>query len=259
MKTISSRHNALYKRVRDAVRGAGEEIVIEGPKAVGDAVRAGWRAVILSVSGGSVWSDGALEDILGAARAPRSLALARDDNVIVFSPALFNDISDTKTSQGILALFERPRATLDQLFARGDSIVVALDGVQDPGNVGTIVRLAAAFDAAGVAILPGSADPFGPKTIRASAGAILNVPCVPASRDEILSRGWPLFAADARGEAIDPPARGAILAFGSEGAGVSEEIARVAQKIAIPMSSRVESLNVAASAAILLSRSYALR
>jgi len=258
MKTISSRHNALYKRVRDAVRGAGEEIVIEGPKAVGDAVRAGWRAVILSVSEGSVWAGGALDELLRAAHPHRSFAPAQDD-IVAFSPALFNDISDTKTSQGILALFERPRTTLDQLFARADSVVVALDGVQDPGNVGTIVRLAAAFDAAGVAILPGSADPFGPKAIRASAGAILNVPCVPSSRDELLARGWPLFAADARGEAIDPPARGAILAFGSEGAGVSEEIARVAQKIAIPMSSRVESLNVAASAAILLSRSYALR
>jgi TrmH family RNA methyltransferase len=125
--------------------------------------------------------------------------------------------------------------------------------------VGTIVRLAAAFDAAGVALLPGSADPFSPKAIRASAGAILNVPCATASRDELLARGWPLFAADARGEATDPPARRAILAFGSEGGGVSEEIARAATLIAIPMSSRVESLNVAASAAILLSRSYALR
>ena len=229
MKSISSRHNALYKRVLDAVRGAGDEIAIEGPKAVADARAAGWTPLLV------VGED------------------------TTFSDALLNDISDTKTSQGILALFERPRATLDHLFARGDSVVVALDGVQDPGNVGTIVRLAAAFDAAGVAILPGSADPFGPKAIRASAGAILNVPCAAASRAELLARGWPLYAADAGGEAVDPPARGAILAFGSEGGGLSEEIARAARKIAIPMSGRVESLNVAASAAILLARSYALR
>jgi TrmH family RNA methyltransferase len=229
MKTISSRHNALYKRMRDASREHAEEIVIEGPKAVADAKAAGWTPLLV------VGED------------------------VIFSDALFNDISDTKTSQGIVALFERPRATLDQLFARHDSVVIALDGVQDPGNVGTIVRLAAAFDAAGVALLPGSADPFSPKAIRASAGAILNVPCATASRDELLARGWPLFAADARGEATDPPARRAILAFGSEGGGVSEEIARAATLIAIPMSSRVESLNVAASAAILLSRSYALR
>lgn len=229
MKSISSRHNALYKRVRDAVRGDGDEIAIEGPKAVADARAAGWTPLLV------VGED------------------------VTFSEALFNDVSDTKTSQGLLALFERPRATLDQLFARHDSVVVTLDGVQDPGNVGTMVRLAAAFDAAGVVILPGSADPFGPKAIRASAGAILNVPCATATRDELLARGWPLFAADARGEAVDPPTHGSILAFGSEGGGLSEEIARAARKIAIPMSGRVESLNVAASAAILLARSYALR
>jgi RNA methyltransferase, TrmH family len=229
MKTISSRQNALYKRVRDAVRGHSEEIAIEGPKAVADARAAGWKTLL----------------VVG-------------ENV-AFSDALMNDLADTKTSQGVLALFERPRATLDQLFARADSVVVALDGVQDPGNVGTIVRLAAAFDAAGVALLPGCADPFGPKAIRASAGAILNVQCAPASRDELLARGRPVFAADARGEPIDPPARAAVLAFGSEGGGLSEEIARAARTIAIPMSGRVESLNVAASAAILLARSYALR
>ncbi len=177
----------------------------------------------------------------------------------MFSDALMNDLTDTKTSQGVLALFERPRATLDRLFARDDTVVVALDGVQDPGNVGAIVRLAAAFDAGGVVLLPGCADPFGPKAIRASAGAILNVPCAPASLDELIARGWPLFAADARGDAAQPPPHRAVLAFGSEGGGVSEALAASARKIAIPMSDRIESLNVAMSAAILLSRSYALR
>ena len=248
MKTISSRHNALFKRVRDAVREHADEIVIEGPKAVSDAIAAGWHPVILSVSEGSGGAGGAPP----TAQVPR---YARDD-VVMFSDALMNELTDTKTSQGVLALFARPRATLDQLFARDDTVVVALDGVQDPGNVGAIVRLAAAFDAGGVALLPGCADPFAPKSIRASAGAILNVPCVAAMHADLR---WPLFAADRRGEAIDPPARRAILVFGSEGSGVSEEIARGARKIAIPMSPRVESLNVAMAAAILLSRSYALR
>jgi TrmH family RNA methyltransferase len=229
MKQISSRQNAIFKRVRDAVRARGDEIVIEGPKAVNDARAAGWRALLV------VGED------------------------VIFSDALLNDVTDTKTSQGVLALFERPRATLDQLFARQDTVVVALDGVQDPGNVGAIVRLAAAFDAAGVTLLPGCADPFGPKAIRASAGAILNVPCTTASAEELLARGWPLFAADARGETVDAPTRRAILAFGSEGSGVSDALAAKARKIAIPMTRRVESLNVAMAAAILLSRSYVLR
>src|SRR5439155_5530674 len=120
---------------------------------------------------------------------------------------LFDQLAETKTSQGILGLFERPRTTAAQLFARRESIVVALDGVQDPGNVGTIVRLAAAFDATGVALLPGCADPFGPKAIRASAGAILNVPVAAVTAQELIDSGLPLFAADGAGEDIAPPSR----------------------------------------------------
>jgi TrmH family RNA methyltransferase len=170
---------------------------------------------------------------------------------------LFDALTTTKTSQGVIGLFERPKPM--DLFQTKDSIVVALDGVQDPGNVGTIVRLAAAFDCAGVAILPGCADPFGPKAIRASVGAILNVNVAAVAAQALVASGWPIFGADAAGDPIDPPARGAILVFGNEGAGISPELRAAAKPIAIAMSSRVESLNVAASAAILLARSYALR
>ncbi|MEA2339308.1 MAG: methyltransferase, TrmH family, partial [Thermoanaerobaculia bacterium] len=159
----------------------------------------------------------------------------------------------------VIGLFERPRFDLDALFARESSIVVALDGVQDPGNVGTIIRLAAAFDANGVVLLPGCADAFGPKAIRSSAGAILTVPVVNSTIDELLAHGWDVIAADARGDVADPPSSKAILAFGSEGSGLSPVLANVARTIAIRMSPRIESLNVASSAAILLARSYALR
>jgi len=225
MKTISSRQNALYKRVRRAIDEHAEEIAIEGRKSVDDAIANGWKPIAV---------------------------VERDTT---FTHALFDSLADTKASQGVIALFERPRysSVLD------DRIVVALDGVQDPGNVGTIVRLAAAFDAGGVVLLPGSADAYGPKAIRASVGAILSVPVVTMSREELLARDWPLFAADANGEAIDPPSQRSVIVFGNEGSGVSPEIASRAKKIAIPMSKRVESLNVAASAAILLSRSYARR
>ena len=158
-----------------------------------------------------------------------------------------------------MALFERPHFDLQSLFARESSIVIALDGVQDPGNVGTIIRLAAAFDANGVALLPGCADAFGPKAIRSSAGAILTVPVVNCSIEELLAQGWDVIAADARGESVNPPAKKAILAFGSEGSGLSPALANVARTIAIPMSPQIESLNVASSAAILLARSYQLR
>jgi TrmH family RNA methyltransferase len=236
MKAISSRQNPLFKRVRDAIREHAGEIVIEGPKAVDDAIAAGWKPIAV---------------------IQRSSASEARNDTWVFAADLFDALSSTKTSQGVIGLFERPKPR--DLFKDKRSIVVALDAVQDPGNVGTIVRLAAAFDCAGVAILPGCADPFGPKAIRASAGAILNVNVAEVAAHTLIESRWPIYGADATGEPIDPPARGAILVFGNEGAGISPELLVAAKPIAIRMSSRVESLNVAASAAILLSRSYALR
>ncbi|HEX7421512.1 MAG TPA: RNA methyltransferase, partial [Thermoanaerobaculia bacterium] len=137
--------------------------------------------------------------------------------------------------------------------------VVALDGVQDPGNVGTIVRLAAAFDCAGVLLLPGSADAYSPKAIRASVGAVLSVPIANATAADLIRSGLPMFAADARGGSASSVPADAIIVFGSEGRGVSDEIHSHSTPIAIPISPRVESLNVAASAAILLAKTYEVR
>jgi len=225
---ISSRQNPWFKRIRDAIREHAGEIVIEGPKPVADAIASGWKPIKV---------------------------VTRD---VDFSSEIFDALAETKSPQNVIGLFERPVASLDALFARETSIVIALDGVQDPGNVGTIVRLAAAFDANGVVLLPGCADAFGPKAIRSSAGAILTVPVVSCTTSELLAQGWPVIAADGGGENADPPAAHAVLAFGSEGSGLSPSLASTARTIAIPMS-RMESLNVASAAAILLARSYVLR
>jgi TrmH family RNA methyltransferase len=224
-KAISSRQNPLFKRIRDAIREHAGEIVIEGPKQVADALRAGWKP------------------------------LARVERGVDFTNELFDQLSDTRAPQNVIALFERPLHSAREILARRDTVAVALDAVQDPGNVGTIVRLAAAFDAAGVLLLPGCADPYGPKAIRASAGAILNVAV--AAIDALHAPN--VFYADMHGGVADPPPRDAVLVFGNEGAGVSDAIRRAANAISIPMSNRVESLNVASSAAILLARSFALR
>ena len=227
MRTISSKQNPVVKRIREAIREHADEIVIEGPKAVADAIAGGWKPIVRIERGVDVTDE------------------------------VFDALSETRSTQGVIGLFERPRALAADILARRDTIAVALDGVQDPGNVGTIVRLAAAFDVAGVLLLPGTADPFGPKAIRSSAGAILHVPVASVTAEELIH--VPLVATAMSGDAIDPPARNAVLIFGNEGAGVSEELLRRAALLAIPMTARVESLNVASSAAILLARSYALR
>ena len=227
MKSISSRQNPLFKRISAAIREHADEIAIEGPKPVADALRTGWKPIEVIERG------------------------------VHFTEHLFDVLAETRSPQNVIGLFHRPHWSSSDILQRRDTVAVALDAVQDPGNVGTIVRLAAAFDAAGVLLLPGCADPFGPKAIRASVGAILNVPVAAVSPSDL--HGLNLIAADMNGAAVDPPARDAVFVFGNEGSGVSSELMRNAKTIAISMSKRVESLNVASSAAILLARSFALR
>lgn len=243
MKSIASRQNPWFKRIRDAVREHAGEIVIEGPKQVNDAIAGGWTPLALVQRGG----DWAL-----VSERPGVPHLA-------FVPEIFDALSETKSSQGVIGLFQRPKVTLASLLGRRDTILVALDGVQDPGNVGTIVRLAAAFDAAGVVLLPGCADALGPKAIRASAGAVLSVPVVSAKAEELIAARMPLYAAMQSAKPAAVPASNAIIVFGSEGSGVSADIAQSAKPLAVRMSPRIESLNVAMAAAILLSRSYETR
>jgi TrmH family RNA methyltransferase len=239
---ITSRQNQWFRRFRDALADHDREIVVEGPKMISDAIAGGWAPIAVA----------------------RSIEVAPSlfgdvDDVIPFAADLFASLVETKTSQGVVGLFVRPAGTLSVIM-RDERLVVVLDGVQDPGNVGTIIRLAAAFDAAGVVVTPGTADPLGPKAIRSSAGAILGVPTVTASPEEIqksaVQYGRGLFAADAAGEASDGVSPRGVLILGSEGSGVSSAMRRGARLVAVPTSGRVESLNVAASAAILLSRDF---
>lgn len=241
-EAITSPQNRWVKRFRQAIDRHDTEIVVEGPKAVADAIAGGWEAIAVAV------------------REPGEPAF---DDPLVFSRDIFKSLSDTTHAQGVLGLFERPGASLHAIVGDASRICVALDGVQDPGNVGTIVRLAAAFDASGVIALEGCADPFGPKAIRASAGAIVHVPVAIARKSELLDAAReahvPIFATMPDGRAASPPSERAILVLGSEGAGVSWEIASVAEPLTIATSAAVESLNVAMAAAILLARSYESR
>lgn len=238
---ITSRSNQWFRRFREAIDRHELEIVIEGRKQLADAIEAGWRPIAVAAVDG--------------AEAP--------DHALVFTPALFRALTNTETTQGLIGLFERRESTLDSLLQSATTTVVVLDGVQDPGNVGTIVRLAAAFDAAGVVLLEGCADAFSQKAIRASVGAVLTVPVARSTRATLLEAVAGLhiamFAAHRSASHSPLPAGRSILVLGSEGQGVSREIAERAAAVSIAMSDRVESLNVAAAAAILLAEQYARR
>ena len=176
-------------------------------------------------------------------------------NLTEISASTMERLSDTQTPQGILLVIRQQLATLEEVLAK--KIIAVLDGVQDPGNVGTILRTAAAFDC-GLILLDGSVDIFNPKVVRSSMGAIFYLPVTTASRADFLTlRGVEIVAA-----AVDSSAevywrhdftRLVAIVFGSEALGVSKEILDVARKVFIPMDGHAESLNVATAAAIILS------
>lgn len=237
---IRSRQNQWIKRVRKAVERHDQEIVLEGRKMISDALASGWSPLVI------------LQD--------EEQPISHDDAQIVES-SLFRELTSTRTSQGVIALFSRPDESIEALLERKPLRIVALDSVQDPGNVGTIIRSAAAFDLHGVVCLPGTADPWAPKSIRSSAGAVLTIPVVRISTDHLLDivrdHQLKVFTADGRATSTTISLSGNfVIVFGSEGQGVSADLAAISRGIRIPMTSRVESLNVAAAAAIILSRLY---
>lgn len=176
------------------------------------------------------------------------------------SAATFDKLSDTKTPQGIMLIIRQRLSTCAEVVNK--HLIVALDGVHDPGNVGTILRTAEAFDC-GVILLDDAADVFNPKVVRASMGAIFNLPVAEMSRADFLAlmaaNGIEVLAA-----ALDDSAeiyyehdftKKSAVVFGSEADGVSDEVLLTAKKIFIPMSGRAESLNVAVAASIIIAES----
>ena len=167
-------------------------------------------------------------------------------------------VCDTKTPQGIAAVVR-----MKEQSALGKHIVV-LDGVQDPGNVGTILRTLDAFEADGLVLLPGCADPFSPKTVRSSMGAVFRRPvwtCTAETFAQVLrGSGLRLLGAALRDDTVDARAADytrAVLAIGSEGRGLSDEVLALCDEtVRIPMSPRCESLNAAVAASVLLWEAY---
>lgn len=171
----------------------------------------------------------------------------------------FATAADTESPQGVLAIGVIPARSLEELRLPAVARILLLDGIQDPGNVGTIVRTAAALGASATLALPGTVDLWNAKVVRSSMGALFHHPAAfsdPKGCSEFLGReAVTLWAADAGGETLgarQPPSRLAI-ALGNEGHGLSDFVTRLAsRKVAVPITGGIESLNVAVTAGILL-------
>lgn len=249
----------LLTLARDLKRRKARErqslFVAEGVRAVEELLHArlAVRGALASPALGRTPRGAALRDALGTQRI----------EVTDVSEPDFLSAADTEHPQGVLAIAEVPERTLDALTLGATARLLVLDGIQDPGNVGTLVRTAAALGATAVIALPGTADVWGAKAVRSAVGAQFRIPALHETAAAVLpwlrAQSVPLWGADARGEAINaarPPARLAI-AVGNEGAGLSDEVrAAVDRLVALPMAAGVESLNVAVAAGITL---YALR
>lgn len=237
-------------------------MLVEGPRAAAEVLAAGAevRFAVTSPRLGALGADEVI-DALGAAGVERHEV---DDRTLA-------ELADTEAPQGLLLVVSEPRPAWPSADpARSEASAAAslpsgrwlvLDALQDPGNVGTLIRAAAAFDCAGVVALDGTADPWGTKTVRASAGTVFRLPVhVTRGRDPdevVAALVRPLLVADMDGG--DPSEHAGArwsLVVGNEGAGVRSEIERACDaRTSIPMPGGVESLNAGVAGAILL---YAL-
>jgi TrmH family RNA methyltransferase len=277
-EVIQSTSNPRVREYRECVaKGIPGQVALEGVRLVGDALAAGLRLSAVYVTDTAL-ADGDIRSIVETARRAGS-------SVYLVSDRVGHSMGATVNPQGLFALAgwspRTGREVLEQVerHTQRASFVVLLDGLQDPGNVGTIVRTAAALGAEAVIAGAGSADPANPKVVRASMGAVFRIPVArEASLPRLMAwaagRGWTAFAthvdpagstrvdelrwppsagvADTSSSASGEPPR-ALVVIGSEAHGVSSECLRqCAGAVHVPMARQVESLNAATAAAIVM-------
>ena len=255
LRTISSKQNALVKDLRKAFAQAELTsegyMAIEGVRIIEDAIRSGLRfhAIFFSESG-RVHLKRLLPQI-----SSHTEALLLPDEVFLSAVA-------TQTPQGIAALVKPKTVRFEDILQEGteDLLIIGLAGIQDPGNVGTVIRSAEAFSARAVLLGEKTVSPFNSKVVRASAGSVFRQPVIRIALKESIARlkerGVRIVATSSHeGTALDEISLAGPLALliGSEGAGLPTTITSEADElVTIPHSPRVESLNAGIAASILL-------
>ncbi|MDH3291151.1 MAG: RNA methyltransferase [Gemmatimonadota bacterium] len=244
---VSQIRNLQRRKVRRR-RGLA---IAEGVRLVEEAVAAGvpFRGAVVSPDIRDTARGAALVELLASHAVPIEEVGNRE----------LAKLADTDTPQGIVAVIDPPTWTLSQIAPDPRHPVLVLDGVQDPGNVGTLLRTAFALGSPGAILLPGTADPWNPKVLRGAMGATFRFPFTSAADGEfaawVTAHGVTLWVASVEGKALQRARTVGPLAVvvGNEGAGVRESVRSLAhQMVAIPLARGVESLNVAVAAGILL-------
>jgi len=248
---ITSKENKLLKTVRSLQRKKGREetglFFIEGVRMVDEALR---------------WADAALQSVIVSdsyAEKNQTLIHRLDESgktVYTAKETLFRELCTTEAPQGIGAVLRIPE--MEDSHAAEDSFLLILDGVSEPGNLGTIIRTAEAAGVDRVLLCKGCADLYNPKVVRATMGSLFRVPCmtgVELSTLETLKQEGFSIIATALSDSV-PIAKAAVcgkraLVIGSEAFGVSKEVIALSDmRVHIPMEGEVESLNAGVAAGI---------
>lgn len=257
LRPITGRHNPLLKDLR-AVYAQGNLtddgcFAVEGVRSLEEAIRSGvrFRAVFFTDAADA-----------GTQRLTQRMLeqIGHKVETYLVPAKLFHEAVGTESPQGVAALVHRKEWTLEDVLRVQPALVVVAAGLQDPGNLGTLVRSAEAFGAGGVVVTEGTVSVYNPKTVRATAGSIFRLPVVTGKAAELIAqlqgkqvklfgtsshKGTPLQEA-----AMDGPC---ALFIGNEGAGLPREImAKMDGALAIPQVRPVESLNAGVASSILL-------
>src|SRR5215469_1830055 len=254
IRIIESKQNARLKELRRALAEPGRKANglagVEGPNLLEEALRAGLRIR-------TVFAGERLQHWVEATRLPH------ETEVLVMPSEILASVLSTETPQPVAALVEPPDWTWAHLLGdRKDAsaMIVMLAGLQDPGNLGTILRSAEAFGATGVVCLPGTVNAWNPKAVRASAGSIFRVPLLYAGERVAMTMlreaGVRILTTTAQGAQpadLADLAQPVALMIGNEGNGVAPDLAMKADgAVTIPCPGPVESLNAAVAASVML-------
>jgi TrmH family RNA methyltransferase len=256
---ITSTRHPLVRTFRDVAasgrRDPEHRILLEGPRLIADALDAGVAVETALVANGAPGESGrsaAVDAVAGRLRTAGTRVQEASSRVVEAA-------GDVTTSQGIVALARRPDLQDLSCLQTRDLVLLVADGIADPGNLGTMIRTAVAAGATAVAITERGADPFLPKTVRATMGAVFRIPLIDAPvstlRQALTDRGATVFVADPLAD-VDythsPLAPPLAIVVGSEAGGPDARWREGGRMIRIPLLGPVESLNASIAAGVLL-------
>lgn len=249
---ITSASNDRIKEIKKIIKSAGERkkrgiYPVEGIRMFREIPPQDMDSIFVSESCADKYKD----------------AIGRYENVepVIVADHVFHSMSDTNTPQGIMAFVRMKQHVMEELFDRTDTapFILIIEKLQDPGNLGTIIRTAEAAGVTGIIVSDDSADVYNPKTIRSTMGAVFRMNIVISDDlkrdiDILKGRGITIYGAHLKGDVLYHQSLTEPCAFliGNEGNGLSEEISATADRLLrIPMQGEVESLNAAISSAVI--------